>query len=73
MITYDSARAEVQSIVGRFENLKPTERKNLNEQATRLGYILPRNGGGAALPPHRAFVVCDGEGRGGVNHPTTKG
>ena len=41
MTTYDSARAEIQTIVTRFKNLKPAERKNLNEQATRLGYILP--------------------------------
>src|SRR3972149_3576852 len=41
MTTYDTARAEVQSIVQRFKNLKPAERKSLNEQATRLGYILP--------------------------------
>ena len=41
MTTHEQAYARVEQIVRRFKNLSAAERRALNENATRQGYILP--------------------------------
>jgi type I restriction-modification system DNA methylase subunit len=41
MTAPDQAYTEIQKLVQRFKNLSATERKGMNENATRQGYILP--------------------------------